>query len=201
MDEIRTNKISAIREIKERLNGIGSLTVIGSSTRNAQYRNALYGILSETKNLLVSLGLENEGTYEADIKKVASLTKNRYIEELDFNEAKELLENILNSIITDVNVSNAYNATQESKNYPVSSPTYFVNSPNSKLSLGGDFFDQSDSRQFLINLEKYVIESPGYDDESKQEIRHIIREILSGQFFQNASAGIFVELIKKLLGW
>ena len=107
----------------------------------------------------------------------------------------------MNSIITDVNVSNAYNATQESKNYPVSSPTYFVNSPNSKLSLGGDFFDQSDSRQFLINLEKYVIESPGYDDESKQEIRHIIREILSGQFFQNASAGIFVELIKKLLGW
>ena len=201
MDEIRTNRIGAIREIKERLNGIGSLTVIGSSTRNAQYRNALYGILSETKNLLVSLGLENEGTYEADIKKVASLTKNRYIEELDFNEAKELLENILNSIITDVNVSNAYNATQESKNYPVSSPTYFVNSPNSKLSLGGDFFDQSDSRQFLINLEKYVIESPGYDDESKQEIRHIIREILSGQFFQNASAGIFVELIKKLLGW
>jgi len=92
MDEIRTNRIGAIREIKERLNGIGSLTVIGSSTRNAQYRNALYGILSETKNLLVSLGLENEGTYEADIKKVASLTKNRYIAELEFNRQKDCLK-------------------------------------------------------------------------------------------------------------
>jgi len=107
----------------------------------------------------------------------------------------------LNSIITDVNMSGAHNISQESKNYPVSSSMYFVNSPNSKLSLGGDFFDQGDSKQFLINLEKYVIDSPEYDDESKQEIRHIIRKILSGQFFHNASAGIFVELIKKLLWW
>lgn len=200
MDEIRTNRIGAIREIKERLKGIGSLTVKGSCIENAQYRNALYGIMSETINLLVSLGLENKGTYENDIKKVASLTKNRYIAELEFNEAKGLLENILNSIITDVYMS-AHNISQESKNYPVSPSMYFVNSPNSKLSLGGDFFDQGDSKQFLINLEKYVIDSPEYDDESKQEIRHIIRKILSGQFFHNASAGIFVELIKKLLGW
>lgn len=201
MDEIRTNRIGAIREIKERLKGIGSLTVEGSCIENAQYRNALYGIMSETINLLVSLGLDNKGTYENDIKKVASLIKDKYIVELDFNEAKGLLENILNSIITDVNVSDAYNTSQESKNHPVSSSTYFVNSPYSKLSLGGDFYDQSDSKQFLINLEKYIIESPEYDDESKLEIRHIIRKILSGQFSQNALAGIFVELIKKLLGW
>lgn len=104
--------------------------------------------MSETINLLVSLGLENKGTYENDIKKVASLIKNKYIAELEFNEAKGLLENILNSIITDVYMS-AHNISQESKNYPVSSSMYFVNSPNSKLSLGGDFFDQGDSKQFL----------------------------------------------------
>jgi len=92
MDEIRTNRIGAIREIKERLKGIGSLTVEGSCIENAQNRNALYGIMSETINLLVSLGLENKGTYENDIKKVASLTKNRYIAELEFNRQKDCLK-------------------------------------------------------------------------------------------------------------
>lgn len=190
MNDPQNESLNVIEEIIHRLNNVNY------NPWDDGWKSQLSGILKETDQFIKILELEDKGIF-IDSNEINSIRKSKRDEHGKFRDEKQLLHSTLLSVKNCIRVYNLKNITQDSMN-GIASPRIFIEQINNSKFALGDFYDQSSNKEFFIQLEKTIMSSPNIDNNRKNAIRDIIKEIIRNHL-SNASTGIFVELIKNLL--